>query len=351
MIRLTLAIAGVVLCGRLAGSNAAEPIKLDPVSAEQAELEKRQLETGQPRSQTEAMAEYRKTAQEVRYPAGERLLPGFLYRPAGEGRHRAVLWNHGSEKDPRAQPELARFYTEHGFVFFAPIRHGHGNTEGPYIVDLQREIAEKEKDIDAVRRQQVKLHDIYNDDVVAAVAWLKQQPFVDPEKIVVSGVSYGGIQTLITAEKGLGVRGFVAFAPGAMSFANLALRDRMKAAATNAKAPLLLLQAQNDFSVGPSELMGPALKAKGGPSHSTVYPPFGKTNQHGHGGFATWSLGTAQWGAEALEFMAAVLDERKVTWTYVTEEVSPLEELTVECPTGFRAPVFVRRPPGEGPFP
>src|SRR5262245_35635602 len=109
----------------------AEPVKLDAVSSGQAKLEQEQLAAGRPHTLTDAMAKFRQTAQVVHYTAGGRKLPGYLYRPAGEGRHPAVMWNHGSEKEPRAQPELARFYTEHGFVFFAPIRHGHGNTEGP----------------------------------------------------------------------------------------------------------------------------------------------------------------------------------------------------------------------------
>jgi len=289
---------------------AADPPKLDAVSQEQAELEKQQLAAGQPHTFTDAMAEFRQTAQVVHYKSSERRLPGYLYKPAGDGSHPAVLWNHGSEKEPRAMPELARFYTQHGFVFFAPIRHGHGNTDGPYIVDLQKAIAEKETDAAVSRREQVKLHDVYNEDVVVALAWLKEQPFVDSKRIIVSGVSYGGIQTLVTAQKGLGVRGFIAFAPGAMSYANVALRERMQEAVRNAKAPLLLLQAQNDYSIGPSELLAPLLKAKGPPSHSTVYPPFGKTEQHGHGAFATWSLGTQLWGAEGLEFIDAAFKQR-----------------------------------------
>jgi dienelactone hydrolase len=309
MLRRFLVAASIVSTVFVRISVAKEPVNLDSVSAEQAKLETEQLAAGQPRTFTSAMAEYRQTAELVHYGSGERQLPGYLYRPPGDARHAAVLWNHGSEKDPRAQPELARFYTQHRFVFFAPIRHGHGSTDGPYIVDLQNEIREKQADLDIVRREQVKLHDVYNADVVAAVEWLKEQSFVDPNRIVVSGVSYGGIQTLLTAEKGLGVRAFVAFAPGAMSFANTVLRERMKVAATSAKAPLLLLQAQNDYSTGPSELLAPVLKAKGPPNHSTVYPAFGSTNQHGHGAFATWSLGTAQWGGEVLEFIEAALRE------------------------------------------
>src|SRR3954468_11433495 len=154
MIRLHwLAIVTIILTGISRGT---EPAPLDPVSAEQAKLEKEQLAAEQPHTFTEGMAEFRKTAEVVHYQASERKLPGYLYRPRGEGRHPAVLWNHGSEKEPRAQPELARFYTQHGFVFFAPIRHGHGDTDGPYIVDLQKAIAEKETDAAVSRREQVK---------------------------------------------------------------------------------------------------------------------------------------------------------------------------------------------------
>jgi len=293
-------------CLLIGASPAADQLKLDPISAEQAKLEQQELaEKKEMRTLTYAMAEYRKTAEVVHYQVGDRRLPGYLYRPAGSGPFPAVMWNHGSEKDPRAQPELARFYTQHGFVVFVPIRHGHGNTDGPYIVDLQKEIAEKEPDQNVARREQVKLHDVYNADVVAALAWLKEQSFVDRNRIVVSGCSYGGIQTLITAEKGLGVKAFIPFAPGAMSFASAPLRERMQEAVTNCKTPMLLLQAQNDYSTGPCELLGPILKSKGSLSHSTIYPAFGHTNQHGHGAFACWSLGTEQWGAEALEFIDA----------------------------------------------
>jgi len=301
-----ICLSAMTLCAwATCRSTAAEPIKLDSVSAEQARLEREQLGSGQPRALTNSMAEFRITAVLVKYPAGQRTLPGYLYTPKGVGPHPAILWNHGSEKEPRAQPELARFYTEHGFVFFAPVRHGHGDTDGPYIVDLQRAVAEKETDPNVVRREQVRLHDVYNEDVGAALAWIKEQPFVDRERMIVSGVSYGGIQTLLTAEKGLGVRGFVAFAPGAMSFANTALRERMREAVMNAKAPLLLLQAQNDYSTGPSELLAPILNKQGPPSRSIIYPAFGTTNQHGHGAFATWSLGIEQWGGEALKFIDA----------------------------------------------
>ncbi len=189
-----------------------EPFKPDSASQEQTQLEKKQLNDGAKHSLVTALADYRKTAEKVEYTSGEFELPGWLYRPAGDGPFPAVIWNHGSEKMPTGQPELAHFYTQHGFVFFIPIREGHGNAPGEYIVDLQSQINAHVKGPDALQ-QVVDLHDRFNRDVVAAVAWLKTRPFVDRDRIIMSGCSYGGIQTLLSAEKGLGIRGFVPFHP------------------------------------------------------------------------------------------------------------------------------------------
>jgi dienelactone hydrolase len=139
------------------------------------------------------------------------------------------------------------------------------------------------------------------------VAWLRKQPAVDPNRLVMSGCSYGGIQTLLTAEKGLGIRAFIPFAPGAMSFANAALRNRLETAARNVQAPTFLLQAANDYSTGPSELLGPILRQRCDGSSAKVYPAFGTTNQQGHGAFACWSLGITSWGNDVMDFIDAVM--------------------------------------------
>jgi len=54
--------------------------------------------------------------------------------------------------------------------------------------------------------------------VIAGLNYLKSRPFVDPARMVISGCSYGGIQTLLTGEHDLGVKALVPFAPGAMSW-------------------------------------------------------------------------------------------------------------------------------------
>ena len=68
-------------------------------------------------------------------------LHGYFYLPAGHGPgpFPAVLWNHGSERLPGWQPELAAFSTANGFAFFIPHRRGQGQSAGagPYIMDRQ----------------------------------------------------------------------------------------------------------------------------------------------------------------------------------------------------------------------
>ncbi len=47
----------------------------------------------------------------VSFQSGEFTLKGYLYKPKGFGPFPAMIWNHGSEKEPGFQPELAAFYT------------------------------------------------------------------------------------------------------------------------------------------------------------------------------------------------------------------------------------------------
>jgi carboxymethylenebutenolidase len=232
-------------------------------------------------------------AKLVSFSSSGRTLYGFLYVPEGKGPFPAVLWNHGSEKRPGWQPELASFYNSHGFVFFLPHRRGQGRSPGPYIMD---EIHAGGGPTVAVQAQQTA-----NEDVVAAMNWLKTRPEVDTDRIVVSGCSFGGIQTLLTAEKGLGVRAFVAFAPAAQSWSNGSLDQMLENSVEHSKAPVFILQAKNDYSTQPAAVLGKIAMAHGG--RAKIYPGFGKTPQEGHWGFATTSAGIAVWGEDVLQFI------------------------------------------------
>lgn len=243
--------------------------------------------------------------ERVSFTSGSLTLQGFLYRPPGDGPFPAVLWNHGSEKLPGAQPELAAFYVTHGYVFFVPHRHGHGKSPGDHIMDLEQRLQRLPADVR--QHEIVRLHEKYNDDVAAAAAWLAGQPFVDRDRMVMSGVSYGGIQTVLSAARGLGMKGYAAFAPGAMSWSNRALQERLIVAARNAKAPVFVLQAANDYSIKPVETLGTELAQRGPPNRAKLYPAFGDDNRLGHSAFATWDLGTQVWGDDVLAFFAEAM--------------------------------------------
>lgn len=235
--------------------------------------------------------------QEVTFASGSLTLHGFLSKPAGDGPFPAILWNHGSEKLPGSQPALASFYTTHGYVFLIPHRRGQGRSPGSYIQDL---IAQAPPAMRAQRM--IDLQEESLDDVMAALIFLKAQPLVKPGKIAVSGCSYGGIQTLLAGERDLGIKALVPFAPGAMSWdKNPAVAGRLRRAASRAKAPVFELQAQNDYSLGPSQMLEKESAKRGKDLRAKIYPAFGSTHQEGHWGFC--SNGMNVWGRDVLTFL------------------------------------------------
>ncbi len=241
----------------------------------------------------------------VSFPGGARTLRGHLRMPKGDGPFPAVLWNHGSERSPAAHRELGAFYASAGYVLFEPHRRGHGRSPGHHFAGALRSRAgsqPRETVIEAV----VGMHELHLDDTLAAARWLADQPFVDAGRMAMSGVSHGGIQTLLAAEAGAGMLAYVPFAPAAIAWpGNPELHDRLRRAVRRADAPVLLLQAENDYSLGPSEVLGEELLRKGGPNRARVYPAYGASHGSGHGKFAC--LGTDVWGTDVRAFLDARL--------------------------------------------
>ena len=237
--------------------------------------------------------------QEITFPSGKLQLHGFLWKPDGPGPFSAVLWNHGSEKLPGWRPELGAFYTAHNYVFFIPHRRGQGRSPGDYIEDILARTPSAQRN-----QRMVELQEVAVEDVVAALSYLKSQPFVDRERIAISGCSYGGIQTLLAGERDLGVKALAPFAPGAMSWErNPELQDRLKQAVGRSHAPVFLLQAENDFNLAPSRELAKEAKKKQTDFQTKVYPAFGHSHEEGHGGFC--SRATEVWGNDVLGFLEA----------------------------------------------
>lgn len=268
----------------------------------------------------------------VKIPDGKLTIFGALWKPAGAGPFPALVYNHGSESlnaldaaPDHGYGSVGAFYRNHGFVCLIPLRRGHSfalggktlsTSPGEYFADRVEEQAPAGREgVRSLRRRQVWLHeqDVDSDDVSAAVRWLKAQPFVAPQQLLMSGISFGGIQTILAAQKNEGLCGFVPFAPGAMSWRGCPeLHERLKVAIERAKAPVFLIQASNDFSTGPSEFLSPVIDAKGAPSRHKLYPAFlpERGVRAGHSGFATWPAGIDIWSADVLSFEKDVLGHK-----------------------------------------
>jgi dipeptidyl aminopeptidase/acylaminoacyl peptidase len=153
----------------------------------------------------------------------------------------------------------------------------------------------------------IALHETHHEDQLAALSYLKQLSDIDPRKIAVAGCSYGCIQTVLAveanAEQKLGLRAAIDFAGGAMSWRSLSLRDRIVGAVWKATIPVLLIQAENDYDLGPSRTLAVELQQLGKPHKLLIFPPYGNTPAEGHGGFC--SQGTNVWGPAVSSFMDA----------------------------------------------
>jgi dienelactone hydrolase len=253
-------------------------------------------------------------AQPSRAPSRERVtftsdnltLVGFLFKPDGSGPFPGLIWNHGSEKSPgtmRQFDAVAAIFVPAGYVVFAPMRRGHGDSEGPYVMDQLRRAQESHgAGALAVRLMEGE----HLDDQLAGLEYLKRLPYVDPRRLVVAGCSFGGIQTLLAAERGAGYRAAVAISPGALSWnGNPLLRDRLIAAVRKTEIPVFLIQPPKDASLEPSRVLGAELERRGKQHAVKVYPPEMPDDQQGHcfGG----ARGMHVWAPDALAFFAGAL--------------------------------------------
>ncbi|PYS73510.1 MAG: hypothetical protein DMF69_04640 [Acidobacteria bacterium] len=261
-----------------------------------------------------SVANFTITPDKVAFPGPEgRTLYGWLYKPKGKGPFPAVVWNHGSElmSDPTLpfyRKDLAAFYVGKGFVFFTPHRTGHGmsRTAGESAATAANKNCVG-TNLDQVQLCKVRYHEESNLDTVSAVKWLQEQRFVKRKEVVVSGASYGGIQTILTSEKDLEVRAFVAFTPAAQSWPNVLLRERLMSALKKARKPVFLIQAEGDFSLGPYEVLGAYLNTKGGLNRAKLYPKFGSTPQEAHATFSIRCKGIEIWGDDVAAFLKSAL--------------------------------------------
>lgn len=197
---------------------------------------------------------------------------------------------------------LGPVFASHGWVFFGPYRRGQGlsASAGPYIGDEIDE-AEKKGGTRAAAATMVKLLETdHLNDQLAALAWLRKQSFVDPDRIAVAGTSFGGIEVVLGAERG-SYCAAVDSAGAAQSWQDAPeVQALMIRAVKNSRAPIFFFQAENDYDLSPSRKLASVMKDAGKDFEIKIYPPYGTSTQDGH---AFGYFGSSVWGDDVFRFL------------------------------------------------
>ena len=246
--------------------------------------------------------------QRVTFKSGDLTLLGYVYHPDGPGPFPTVIWNHGSEPHPgdRQFDAVAAIFVPAGYAVFMPVRRGQGGSQGTYIHDTITALSATNED-SALATTVHLLETEQLDDQLAGLAYAKSLPFVDQRRLVVAGCSYGGIQTLLAAERKVGFRAAMPISPAAQSWAyNPLLRERLKRAVRAIDIPVLLIAPPKDANLAPPRELGEEAKK----AHKTfftakIYPPTMPDSEQTHcfGGVP----GFHNWAAEAVGFFNSVL--------------------------------------------
>lgn len=211
-----------------------------------------------------------------------------LFRPAGEGPFQLAVIAHATTQNvlrraQMPQPEyraLAAFLVARGFAVLVPERPGHGATGGRYLEDQGGC-----DDADYARAGRATA-----EEIAAAANFMRRQPFIKPDGIVIVGHSAGGWGSLALAGAA-DVSAIIVFAAGRGGRANdfpnqICAPHTLKAAAAEfgkgAKAPVTWLVAANDSYFPPafSRQLADAFRSAGGRVSFVVLPA--------HGGEGHW---------------------------------------------------------------
>jgi dienelactone hydrolase len=239
-----------------------------------------------------------------------------VFRPNDDAisatRRPLVVINHGTSEGNRlstAMPVyywLSRWFVDRGYVVVLPQRRGHGATGGP--------LAEAVGDCAHPDHYQSGL--VAASDIAAATRFMTRQPFVDPARALVVGISTGGWASLALTAQDPGVaRAVINFAGGrgghALGQANAICGEKqlIDAAAQygkTARTPTLWLYAENDsyFAPGLAKRLAAAWQKAGGAAQLDVLPSYGRDGHDIANDRAGWDL----WGEDVSKFLDVNFD-------------------------------------------
>ncbi len=193
----------------------------------------------------------------VRAPDGHtKSLEALVLRPTGPGPFPLVLITHGMPRNaadiPLQRPEIyfspTLVFAQRGYAAVIVMRSGYGRSDGPFAESLGPCSARTYQDAGQAAAG----------DVLSALAVLRKEPWVDPDRVVLVGHSMGGFAVLAaSAANPPGVLGIISFA-GAVGSPRpdyVCQPDRLIEAdrefGKTARIPSLWIFAENDHFFGP----------------------------------------------------------------------------------------------------
>lgn len=228
-----------------------------------------------------AQLDYRMNERVIQVPAGDGsvTLETTVFRPNGPGPFPLIVINHGKDpRHPSLQPRdrfyyMASVFVKRGYAVMVPMRQGFSMSGGRY----------RDHGCDMAANGYTQAEDIRS-----TIDYARQQSWIDAERIVVAGQSYGGLATIALGTESLpGVRGLINFAGGLRDDSGrCAWRSQLVSAfaeyGSKATLPSLWMYGQNDSLFGP-ELAGrmhASYVQAGGQARLVELPPF-KRDAHG----------------------------------------------------------------------
>jgi dienelactone hydrolase len=224
-----------------------------------------------------------------------------VFRPNGPGPFPLLIINHGKEPgEPHLQARdrfiyMATAFVKRGYAVMVPMRQGFAASTGIY--------ADHGCNMTANGYAQAE-------DVRATVSFAREQDWIDRERIIIAGQSYGGLATIALGTKAVpGVRGLINFAGGLRDDGNHCdWRSELVRAfgnyGENNKIPSLWIYGTNDSLFGPElvDRMHTAFVRSGGRAR---LHEFGTFKRDSHGMIASRD-GEKIWWGEAERFLREV---------------------------------------------
>jgi dienelactone hydrolase len=232
------------------------------------------------------------TPDTIAIQSGELTLKGLLWRPNGNGKFPSIIFCQGSYESTdttydqvKQASTLGPLFAKHGYIFFTPFRRGSGlsNGQGKNVADLMKD-AFNEKGQQG--RNEIQMQQLETDqmqDMVAALSIFRKRKDVDPNRIAIVGHSFGGSLSFLMIEKEKILKAAVVFGAAGKSWNNSPqLRNRLMSAVKNIKAPVMMIYAQNDYSINPGIALDSLMNQINKPHKLKIYPAFGRSQQEGH---------------------------------------------------------------------